>query len=70
MKHVVFCFQELHAHLNGSVSFETMETLIKQKPHLNIEHNMTAIRSGQRRTLDESVITPQLMSITSPVLNL
>nr|XP_055049144.1 adenosine deaminase-like protein [Misgurnus anguillicaudatus] len=44
---------ELHAHLNGSVSFETMETLIKQKPHLNIKHNMTAIRSGQRRTLDE-----------------
>ncbi|KAI2648344.1 Adenosine deaminase-like protein [Labeo rohita] len=44
---------ELHAHLNGSVSFETMETLIKRKPHLNIEHSMTAIRHGQRRTLDE-----------------
>ncbi|KAL7885561.1 hypothetical protein AOLI_G00058560 [Acnodon oligacanthus] len=44
---------ELHAHLNGSVSFETMEKLIARKPHLNIEHSMTAIRSGQRRTLDE-----------------
>ncbi|XP_071370000.1 N6-Methyl-AMP deaminase isoform X2 [Centroberyx affinis] len=44
---------ELHAHLNGSVSFQTMEKLISRKPHLNIEHSMTAIRSGQRRTLDE-----------------
>lgn len=44
---------ELHAHLNGSVSFETIEKLIARKPHLNIEHDMTAIRSGQRRTLDE-----------------
>uniref|UniRef100_A0A8C1U7J1 Adenosine deaminase-like n=1 Tax=Cyprinus carpio TaxID=7962 RepID=A0A8C1U7J1_CYPCA len=43
---------ELHAHLNGSVSSETMETLIKRKPHLNIEHSMTAIRRGQRRSLD------------------
>jgi len=32
-----------------------METLIQRKPHLNIEHSMTAIRRGQRRTLDESV---------------
>ena len=48
-------FQELHAHLNGSVSFQTIEKLIARKPHLNIEHNMTAIRSGQRRTLDEYV---------------
>ncbi|XP_030646825.1 N6-Methyl-AMP deaminase [Chanos chanos] len=44
---------ELHAHLNGCVSFETMERLIARKPHLNIEHSMTAIRAGQRRTLDE-----------------
>uniref|UniRef100_A0A667WXR6 N6-Methyl-AMP deaminase n=1 Tax=Myripristis murdjan TaxID=586833 RepID=A0A667WXR6_9TELE len=44
---------ELHAHLNGSVSFQSMEKLISRKPHLNIEHSMTAIRSGQRRTLDE-----------------
>ncbi|KAM4618694.1 N6-Methyl-AMP deaminase [Polymixia lowei] len=44
---------ELHAHLNGSVSFQTIEKLITRKPHLNIEHSMTAIRSGQRRTLDE-----------------
>uniref|UniRef100_A0A8C5FQD0 N6-Methyl-AMP deaminase n=1 Tax=Gadus morhua TaxID=8049 RepID=A0A8C5FQD0_GADMO len=44
---------ELHAHLNGSVSFQTIEKLIARKPHLNIEHNMTAIRNGQRRTMDE-----------------
>ncbi|XP_062856117.1 adenosine deaminase-like protein [Trichomycterus rosablanca] len=44
---------ELHAHLNGSVSYETMEKLIARKPHLNIESSMTAIQSGQQRTLDE-----------------
>ncbi|KAK1804362.1 hypothetical protein P4O66_020383 [Electrophorus voltai] len=44
---------ELHAHLNGSVSFATMKKLIARKPHLNIEHSMTAISSGQRRTLEE-----------------
>uniref|UniRef100_A0A8C7XFX1 N6-Methyl-AMP deaminase n=1 Tax=Oryzias sinensis TaxID=183150 RepID=A0A8C7XFX1_9TELE len=44
---------ELHAHLNGSVSFQTMEKLMNRKPHLNIEHSMTAIGKGQRRTLDE-----------------
>ncbi|XP_068459628.1 adenosine deaminase-like protein [Clinocottus analis] len=44
---------ELHAHLNGSVSFDTIEKLISRKPHLNIEHGMTAIGKGQRRTLDE-----------------
>ncbi|XP_047453138.1 adenosine deaminase-like protein [Mugil cephalus] len=44
---------ELHAHLNGSVSFQTIEKLISRKPHLNIEHSMTAIGKGQRRTLDE-----------------
>ncbi|CAK6961590.1 adenosine deaminase-like protein isoform X1 [Scomber scombrus] len=44
---------ELHAHLNGSVSFQTIEKLLKRKPHLNIEHSMTAIGKGQRRTLDE-----------------
>ncbi|XP_034541185.1 adenosine deaminase-like protein [Notolabrus celidotus] len=44
---------ELHAHLNGSVSFQTIEKLISRKPHLNIEHDMTAIGKGQLRTLDE-----------------
>ncbi|KAM7003112.1 N6-Methyl-AMP deaminase [Tautogolabrus adspersus] len=44
---------ELHAHLNGSVSSQTIEKLISRKPHLNIEHAMTAIGKGQRRTLDE-----------------
>ncbi|XP_048828990.1 adenosine deaminase-like protein isoform X1 [Brienomyrus brachyistius] len=44
---------ELHAHLNGSVSVATMKRLIARKPHLNIDHSMTAILKGQRRTLDE-----------------
>ncbi|XP_067090147.1 adenosine deaminase-like protein [Osmerus mordax] len=44
---------ELHAHLNGSISFATIEKLIARKPHLNIGHSMTAIQSGQRRTLEE-----------------
>ncbi|XP_068595913.1 adenosine deaminase-like protein [Brachionichthys hirsutus] len=44
---------ELHAHLNGSVSFQTIDKLLRRKPHLNIEHSMTAIDKGQRRTLDE-----------------
>ncbi|KAM7414810.1 hypothetical protein PAMA_019567 [Pampus argenteus] len=44
---------ELHAHLNGSVSFQSIEKLLKRKPHLNIEHSMTAIGKGQQRTLDE-----------------
>lgn len=51
----VLTHQELHAHLNGSVSFHTIEKLLKRKPHLNIEHSMTAIGKGQRRTLDECV---------------
>ncbi|XP_008277138.1 N6-Methyl-AMP deaminase [Stegastes partitus] len=44
---------ELHAHLNGSVSFQTIEKLIRRKPQLNIEHSMTAIGKGQQRTLEE-----------------
>ncbi|XP_028304829.1 N6-Methyl-AMP deaminase isoform X2 [Gouania willdenowi] len=44
---------ELHAHLNGSVSSETIQKLLSRKPHLNIKHSMTAIGKGQRRTLDE-----------------
>ncbi|XP_034032150.1 adenosine deaminase-like protein [Thalassophryne amazonica] len=44
---------ELHAHLNGSVSFQTTEKLISRKPHLSIRRGMTAISRGQRRSLDE-----------------
>ncbi|MBN3280152.1 ADAL protein, partial [Polyodon spathula] len=44
---------ELHAHLNGSISSATMQWLIAQKPDLHIQHSMTAINRGQRRTLDE-----------------
>ncbi|XP_051870510.1 adenosine deaminase-like protein [Pristis pectinata] len=44
---------ELHAHLNTSISSTTMEKLILQKPHLNVRHNMTMIRKGQTRTLEE-----------------
>ncbi|KAM8860480.1 N6-Methyl-AMP deaminase [Synchiropus picturatus] len=44
---------ELHAHLNGSVSTETIKKLIQRKPQLSIEHNMTAISNDQTRTLEE-----------------
>lgn len=44
---------ELHAHLNGSVSSQTIQKLFHRKPHLNTEHSMTAIGKGQRRTLNE-----------------
>ncbi|XP_069744833.1 adenosine deaminase-like protein [Narcine bancroftii] len=44
---------ELHAHLNASISSITMEKLILQKPHLNIQHNMTMIRKGQTRIFEE-----------------
>ncbi|XP_040894824.1 adenosine deaminase-like protein [Toxotes jaculatrix] len=44
---------ELHAHLNGSVSPETIEKLICRKPHLNIKQSMTAIGKNQERTLEE-----------------
>ncbi|XP_015248989.1 PREDICTED: adenosine deaminase-like protein [Cyprinodon variegatus] len=44
---------ELHAHLNGSVSVQSIEKLIQRKPELNIQQGMTAIGKGQRRTLDE-----------------
>lgn len=58
---------ELHAHLNGSVSSHTIEKLIDRKPHLNIEHNMTAIGKGQRRTLDECVY--RVMSVVDLTFN-
>ncbi|XP_072116219.1 N6-Methyl-AMP deaminase isoform X1 [Mobula birostris] len=44
---------ELHAHLNTSISSTTMEKLILQKPHLSVDHNMTMIRKGHTRTLEE-----------------
>ncbi|XP_032888506.1 adenosine deaminase-like protein isoform X1 [Amblyraja radiata] len=44
---------ELHAHLNTCISSTTIEKLMLQKPHLNIQHNMTMIRKGQTRTLEE-----------------
>ncbi|XP_061078061.1 adenosine deaminase-like protein isoform X1 [Conger conger] len=45
---------ELHAHLNGSISVATMENLISRKPHLNVQHSMTAIHKGQHRTLGQA----------------
>ncbi|KAG7231102.1 hypothetical protein INR49_027142 [Caranx melampygus] len=61
---------ELHAHLNGSVSSHTIEKLITRKPHLNIEHSMTAIGKGQRRTLDECVfkVIHQLVDTEEDIL--
>nr|XP_012297788.1 adenosine deaminase-like protein isoform X4 [Aotus nancymaae] len=44
---------ELHAHLNGSISSNTMKKLIAQKPDLNIHDQMTVIDKGKKRTLEE-----------------
>ncbi|XP_043934589.1 adenosine deaminase-like protein isoform X2 [Protopterus annectens] len=64
--------EELHAHLNGSISPSTMEKLIAQKPHLNINHDMVMIRKGQKRTLEECFqmfrVVHQITSTTEDIL--
>ncbi|XP_032153604.1 adenosine deaminase-like protein isoform X4 [Sapajus apella] len=44
---------ELHAHLNGSISSNTMKKLVAQKPDLHIHDQMTVINKGKKRTLEE-----------------
>lgn len=44
---------ELHAHLNGSISCNTMKKLIAKKPGLKIHDQMTMIDKGKKRTLEE-----------------
>ncbi|XP_076983795.1 N6-Methyl-AMP deaminase isoform X2 [Tamandua tetradactyla] len=44
---------ELHAHLNGSISSNTMKKLIAKKPDLKIHNQMTVIDKGKKRTLEE-----------------
>uniref|UniRef100_A0A8C9MB14 N6-Methyl-AMP deaminase n=1 Tax=Panthera tigris altaica TaxID=74533 RepID=A0A8C9MB14_PANTA len=44
---------ELHAHLNGSISSNTMKKLIAKKPDLKIHDQMTMIDKGKKRTLEE-----------------
>ncbi|KAM4832996.1 N6-Methyl-AMP deaminase isoform X4 [Urocitellus parryii] len=44
---------ELHAHLNGSISSNTMRKLIAKKPNLKIHDHMTMIDKGKKRTLEE-----------------
>ncbi|EHB10360.1 Adenosine deaminase-like protein, partial [Heterocephalus glaber] len=44
---------ELHAHLNGSISSNTMKKLIAKKPNLDINNQMTVIDKGKKRTLEE-----------------
>nr|KAF6482899.1 adenosine deaminase like [Rousettus aegyptiacus] len=44
---------ELHAHLNGSISSNTMKKLIAKKPGLKIHDQMTMIDKGKKRTLEE-----------------
>ena len=57
LTHLAVCCQELHAHLNGSISNGTMQKLIdtmggivdgKQRDVWS-----TVIRKGEHRTLDE-----------------
>lgn len=49
----ILLFQELHAHLNGSISSNTIKKLIAKKPDLKIHDQMTMIDKGKRRTLEE-----------------
>ncbi|XP_047622509.1 adenosine deaminase-like protein isoform X2 [Phacochoerus africanus] len=44
---------ELHAHLNGSISSNTIKKLITKKPGLKIHDQMTMIDKGKKRTLEE-----------------
>ncbi|KAG8505249.1 Adenosine deaminase-like protein [Galemys pyrenaicus] len=44
---------ELHAHLNGSISSNTMKKLIAKKPDLKVHGRMTVIDKGNKRTLEE-----------------
>ncbi|XP_008267326.2 adenosine deaminase-like protein isoform X1 [Oryctolagus cuniculus] len=44
---------ELHAHLNGSISSNTMKKLIAKKPDFKIHDEMTMIEKGKKRTLEE-----------------
>ncbi|EHB05836.1 Adenosine deaminase-like protein [Heterocephalus glaber] len=44
---------ELHAHLNGSISSNTMKKLIPKKPNPDINNQMTVIDKGKKRTLEE-----------------
>lgn len=44
---------ELHAHLNGSISSNTMKKLIAKKPGLKIHDQMTVIDKGKKRTLED-----------------
>uniref|UniRef100_A0A8C3VNL6 N6-Methyl-AMP deaminase n=1 Tax=Catagonus wagneri TaxID=51154 RepID=A0A8C3VNL6_9CETA len=44
---------ELHAHLNGSISSNTIKKLITKKSGLKIHDQMTMIDKGKKRTLEE-----------------
>ncbi|XP_062819386.1 adenosine deaminase-like protein isoform X1 [Anolis carolinensis] len=44
---------ELHAHLNGSISSDTMKKLISAKPELRLSNEMTTIDKGKKRSLEE-----------------
>ncbi|XP_007424584.1 adenosine deaminase-like protein [Python bivittatus] len=53
MDPLLFPIQELHAHLNGSISAATMKKLMAQKPDLRIQNEMITIDKGKKRNLEE-----------------
>ncbi|XP_072837756.2 N6-Methyl-AMP deaminase isoform X1 [Pogona vitticeps] len=63
---------ELHAHLNGSISSDTMKRLMAQKPDLQIPNGMTMIEKGKKRRLEECFqmfqIIHQITSRTEDIL--
>uniref|UniRef100_A0A6J0SVE0 N6-Methyl-AMP deaminase isoform X2 n=1 Tax=Pogona vitticeps TaxID=103695 RepID=A0A6J0SVE0_9SAUR len=64
--------KELHAHLNGSISSDTMKRLMAQKPDLQIPNGMTMIEKGKKRRLEECFqmfqIIHQITSRTEDIL--
>lgn len=60
-RHCFFFFKELHAHLNGSISAKTMQTLIERKKAKAVvsgvvpQHWETTIAKGEQRTMEECV---------------
>uniref|UniRef100_A0A4W2C8H0 N6-Methyl-AMP deaminase n=1 Tax=Bos indicus x Bos taurus TaxID=30522 RepID=A0A4W2C8H0_BOBOX len=54
---------ELHAHLNGSISSNTIRKLIAKKPDLKIHDQMTMIDKGEKRTLEECLQMFQIIHL-------
>ena len=61
ISYLLSSLKELHAHLNGSISAKTMQTLIERKREKAVvsgvvpQHWETTIAKGEQRTMEEYV---------------